>query len=432
MTAFDSFPLGRPAFVTNILDRAAHLRSNDEKLLALEGHRDARAYVVYRDSLVVKQDAGGPRALLTIDEALKFGANPGTIFLGLRDGAAVFGMGISAAAVEKLLTRNDVAVTELRGMAMQGVVPPDQLSAIAMAKSMVSWHQRHGFCANCGTRTAMKEGGWKRDCPSCKAEHFPRTDPVVIMLVTSGDKCLLGRQKQFLPGMYSCLAGFVEAAETIEDAVRREIFEESGIRCTDVNYYMTQPWPYPSSLMIGCTARATNEDIVVDRTELEDARWFDRAEATLMIKRQHPDGLAGPHPFAIAHHLLGRWLHEGPDSRCIAGNSPWLHRLAPDPGSGTTRNRHDGFPNEFSRCRAKNPAAHPLHRHAGARPDVSRQRRARPRLQGERQPFRRDLRRQCAQRRDRNRPPRRPRLDLRPDGRRPRNIEPLHLRQARA
>ena len=221
MTAFDSFPLGRPAFVTNILDRAAHLRGSDEKLFALEGHRDARAYVVHRDSLVVKQDAGGPRVLLTIDEALKFGANPGTIFLGLREGAAVFGMGISAASVEKLLTRDDVAVTELRGMAMQGVVPPEQLSAIAMAKSMVSWHQRHGFCANCGTRTGMKEGGWKRDCPSCKAEHFPRTDPVVIMLVTSGEKVLLGRQKQFLPGMYSCLAGFVEAAETIEDAVRR-------------------------------------------------------------------------------------------------------------------------------------------------------------------------------------------------------------------
>jgi NAD+ diphosphatase len=314
MSAFDSFPLGQPAFVTHVLDRAAHLRSDDAKLLALEGSPDSRAYVVYRDSLVVKQGAEGPSALLTIDEALKFGANPGTIFLGLRDGAAIFGMGIAAPAVEKLLTRNDVAVSELRGMAMQGVIPPEQLSAIAMAKSLVNWHQRHGYCANCGTRSAMTQGGWKRDCPNCKTEHFPRTDPVVIMLVTSGDKCLLGRQKQFLPGMYSCLAGFVEAAETIEDAVRREIFEESGIRCTDVGYYMTQPWPYPSSLMIGCTARATNEDIVVDRAELEDARWFDRAEAALMIKRQHPDGLAGPHPFAIAHHLLGRWLHEGPDA----------------------------------------------------------------------------------------------------------------------
>ncbi len=290
MSAFDSFPLGQPAFVTHILDRAAHLRGNDEKLFALEGHPSSRAYVVHRDSLLVKREGDSSRALLSIDEALKFGANPGTIFLGLRDGAAVFGMGIAAPAVEKLLT---------------------QLSAIAMAKSMVSWHQRHGFCANCGTRTAMKEGGWKRECPNCKAEHFPRTDPVVIMLVTSGEKCLLGRQKQFPAGMYSCLAGFVEAAETIEDAVRREIFEESGIRCTDVSYYMTQPWPYPSSLMIGCTARATNEAIVVDRAELEDARWFDRDEAALMIARKHPDGLAGPHPFAIAHHLVGRWVHGG-------------------------------------------------------------------------------------------------------------------------
>src|SRR2546430_8236774 len=311
MSACYKYPLGKPAFVTHVLDRAAHLRTSDEKLFAMEGQQNARAYVVYRDSLVTKQEEDGPRALLSIKEALNYGANPGTIFLGLRDDAPVFGMGISPAAAEKLIGRNDVAVTELRGMAMQGLVPLEQLSAIAMAKSLVSWHQRHGFCANCGQRTSMKEGGWKRECPSCKAEHFPRTDPVVIMLVTSGEKCLLGRQKQFMPGMWSCLAGFVEAAETIEDAVRREIFEESGIHCTDVSYYMTQPWPYPSSLMIGCAARALNEDIVVDRTELEDARWFDRDEARLMITRKHPDGLAGPHPFAIAHHLLGRWVHGG-------------------------------------------------------------------------------------------------------------------------
>lgn len=302
------FPLGQPAFVTHVLDRAAHLRGNDAKLMAMEERGDTRAYVVHRDSLLVKHEASGPRAELTIKEALGLGANPGTIFLGLRNGAAVFGMGIGAPAADKLAGRTDAGLAELRGLAMQGVLPVEQLSAIAMAKSLVNWHQRHGYCANCGTRTAMAQGGWKRDCPSCKAEHFPRTDPVVIMLVTRGDQCLLGRQKQFPAGMYSCLAGFVEAAETIEDAVRREIIEESGILCTDVRYYMTQPWPYPSSLMIACTATATSDDITVDLTELEDARWFSRDEAAQMLKREHPDGLLGPHPFAVAHHLLGRWL----------------------------------------------------------------------------------------------------------------------------
>jgi NAD+ diphosphatase len=308
MSPFDLFPLGQPAFVANKIDRAAHFRFHHDKLMTFEGDSATRAYVVYRDSLLVKREGDATRALLTIDEALKAGANPGTIFLGLRDGAALFGMGMSQAAAEALAGRDDIALTELRGMAMQGAIPPDQLGGIAMAKSMVSWHQRHGFCANCGARTAMREGGWKRECPNCKTEHFPRTDPVVITLVSSGDKCLLGRQPRFPPGMYSCLAGFVEAAETIEDAVRREVFEESGIRCADVSYYMTQPWPYPSSLMIGCSARALNEDIVVDHTELEDARWFSREEARLMLQRQHPDGLAGPHPFAIAHHLVGQWL----------------------------------------------------------------------------------------------------------------------------
>ena len=310
MSANHPFPLGEPGFVTHPIDRAAHLRSNDDKLFALETHKDARAYVIHRDSILVTQGADGPRALLTLDEARKFGANPGTIFLGLNDGAAIFGMGIAAAAAEDLMGRKDVAVENLRAIAASGAIAPRELSTVAMAKSLVTWHQRHGFCANCGTRTSMKEGGWKRDCPQCKAEHFPRTDPVVIMLVTDGEKCLLGRQAQFPPTMWSCLAGFVEAAETIENAVKREILEESNIQCTDVTYYMTQPWPYPSSLMIGCSARATSTDIIVDKSELEDARWFTRDEAVAMLNRTHPQGLTGPHPVAIAHHLLANWIEQ--------------------------------------------------------------------------------------------------------------------------
>jgi NAD+ diphosphatase len=310
MASNDPFPLGQPGFVSHPIDRAAHLRMNDEKLFALEARGDARAYVVHKDSILVTQGADGPRALLSLDEAKKFGANPGTIFLGLKDGAAIFGMGISAAATEDLMGRSDVGVENLRAVAASGAIAPRELSTIAMAKSLVSWHQRHGFCANCGTRTSMKEGGWKRDCPQCKTEHFPRTDPVVIMLVTHGDKCLLGRQTIFPPTMWSCLAGFVEAAETIENAVQREILEEAGIQCEDVKYYMTQPWPYPSSLMIGCVARATTTEIVVDKSELEDARWFSRDEATAMLNKTHPEGMTGPHPVAIAHHLLANWLQE--------------------------------------------------------------------------------------------------------------------------
>jgi NAD+ diphosphatase len=191
------------------------------------------------------------------------------------------------------------------------VVSPDQLAGIAMAKSMVSWHQRHGFCANCGTRTAMREGGWKRECPNCKTEHFPRTDPVVITLVAHGDKCLLGRQSRFPPGMYSCLAGFVEAAETIEDAVRREIREEAGIVTSRVAYMASQPWPFPSSLMIGCFAEAETDSITIDANELEDARWFSREEVAAMLAGHHPNGLNAPLPFAIAHHLLKRFVEDG-------------------------------------------------------------------------------------------------------------------------
>jgi NAD+ diphosphatase len=301
------FPIGQMGYATHPIDRAAYLRDDPEKLFALEGKADARAYVLHRDSIVVKLEGDSMRAALTLSEARDFGANPGTIFLGLRNGEPLFGMGLPADSAEKLKGRNDVALEALRGLAMDGRIPPPELNSIAIAKSLVHWHQRHGFCANCGARTALSHGGWKRDCAACKTEHFPRTDPVVIMLVTHGEKALLGRSKHFVTNSWSCLAGFVEPAETIEDAVRREVFEEAGITCGDVHYYKAQPWPYPHSLMIGCIADARTSDITVDKSELDDARWFERADVAKMLRREHPDGLVAPTGIAIAHHLLGHW-----------------------------------------------------------------------------------------------------------------------------
>jgi NAD+ diphosphatase len=182
------------------------------------------------------------------------------------------------------------------------------LPPLAEAKALLGWHARHRFCANCGASTNMGEAGWRRDCPECKAQHFPRTDPVVIMLAIDGERCLLGRQARFGTGMWSCLAGFVEPGETIEEAVRRETSEEAGIICGEVNYFATQPWPFPMSLMIGCHAKALSSEIKVDTTELEDAQWFSRKDAAAMLLRQHSDGFSTPPPVAIAYHIIRAWV----------------------------------------------------------------------------------------------------------------------------
>jgi NAD+ diphosphatase len=153
----------------------------------------------------------------------------------------------------------------------------------------------------------MSMGGYRRDCPACGAEHFPRTDPVVIMLAIDGERCLLGRQARFAAGMYSCLAGFVEPGETIEDAVRRETGEEAGIRIGRVGYHSSQPWPFPASLMIGCHAEAITTEVVPDEAELEDCRWFERDEVRTMLAGTHPGGLKTPPPIAIAYRLIRAW-----------------------------------------------------------------------------------------------------------------------------
>ncbi len=192
--------------------------------------------------------------------------------------------------------------------AIAGGISPEDAQFAATSAAIFNWHRRHSFCANCGHATHITEAGWKRTCPSCEAEHFPRIDPVAIMLAVKGDKCLMGRQAHWAEGMYSCLAGFVEPGETIEQAGARELFEEAGVKATGrIEYLCGQPWPFPTNLMIGMIMEVENETLVVDKNELETARWFDRAEAQQVLDGTHPT-ITAPANIAIAHHVLKAWL----------------------------------------------------------------------------------------------------------------------------
>jgi len=185
----------------------------------------------------------------------------------------------------------------------------DDLAILGPAKSIFEWHARNGYCANCGTPTLIVEAGWRRDCPSCSVEHYPRFDPVCIMVPTFGDKVFLGRQRAWPRGMHSALAGFIEPGEAIEEGVARETLEEAGLKVREVRMHSTQPWPFPHSLMIGVLCEVEDDRETVDTTELESGRWFTRDEAKLLIVGKHPDAWAPP-PFAIAHQLLKTWSEE--------------------------------------------------------------------------------------------------------------------------
>lgn len=182
----------------------------------------------------------------------------------------------------------------------------------ATAKAVLHWHQSHGFCAACGQKSDMVQAGWQRSCPACGTQHFPRTDPVVIMLVTRGNKLLIGRNAVWPEGMYSLLAGFVEPGETLEAAVRREVAEETGVKIGAVRYLASQPWAFPASLMFGCIAEATSDDITLDPAELQDALWINREEMVTVLAGQHPTIKAG-RKGAIAHFLISNWLADNLD-----------------------------------------------------------------------------------------------------------------------
>ncbi|MBX6425063.1 MAG: NAD(+) diphosphatase [Variibacter sp.] len=311
--AVDLGPKPRLGYAGSALDRAADRRLDPAFLQSAESAADAGAYAVAGDLVVMRKGAHGLDPLFAPAEARALAPVDEAVFLGLDEGRARFGLGIAAAAVDGLKARSDLQLADLRSIAVQGLVAPEHLPPLAEAKAMLQWHARHRFCANCGAPTLSVCAGWKRDCPACKAEHFPRTDPVVIMLAIDGDLCLLGRQTRFVPGMWSCLAGFVEPGETIEEAARREIREEAGVICGRIKYFASQPWPFPMSLMIGCHAEAIATEITVDRSELEDARWFSRREVAQMLAGRHPEKLATPPPVAIAHHIIRAWVEVGAD-----------------------------------------------------------------------------------------------------------------------
>ena len=292
------------------IERAAEKRTDESALATFAADPKAAAYVIGGDWIVMKKGEPVSNPLFTLDQARAMEGTAETVFLGLAAGAPRFGVGIAPAAAEALKAREGFHVTDLRSIAVQGLVDEHHLPPIAEAKALLHWHARHRFCSNCGTATRPVDGGWKRECPNCKTEHFPRTDPVVIMLAVDGDRCLLGRSPRFVPGMWSCLAGFIEPGESFEDAVHRETREEAGITCGRVKYLSSQPWPFPMSLMIGCHAEALTRDIVVDREELEDARWFSKTEIAAMLMRKHPEGLTTPPPVAIAHHIIRAWVED--------------------------------------------------------------------------------------------------------------------------
>lgn len=284
-----------PAFCGHPLDRADHLRSDPATLAELR----AQGLLLTLDGLAPVLDGQRKLAFLPAADA------PGEaelVFLGLLEGRALFGAVPDGGDTAPAYTLRQMW-HQLAGL------PAEELALYGGARSLLDWHARHRFCARCGHPTKLAKGGWQRDCRACEAQHFPRTDPVAIVLVERDGNLLLGRQTRYPPRSYSALAGFIEPGESIEEGVARELFEEAGVRVREVTYIASQPWPFPSQLMIGCHAVTDDTELTVDLAELEDARWFTRAEvAEAMERGQGSTSFVAPLRQAIAHHMLQWWL----------------------------------------------------------------------------------------------------------------------------
>ncbi|MCB1509880.1 MAG: NAD(+) diphosphatase [Hyphomicrobiaceae bacterium] len=302
------------------LDRQSHKRGDEAYLEGLIAAPEAKFLVLAGHKPVIQSEGmpGGetdePTGTIRWfgrDDMLNLGL-PVTeaFFLGVdpADGGGRFAISVSEHRARNAPGAVHVMrpIVDLRTLAMQGALPDEDLSLLGMAKALAHWHDVSRCCGHCGGTTMVKDGGWRRQCWACGQQHFPRTDPVVIMLVVdrSGERCLLGHESRFNENMWSTLAGFLEPGEDIEHAVRREVFEEAGLRIGEVKFHSTQPWPFPHSLMIGCHAIAETTDIKIDPNEIVDARWFSRGDIQQMLEGKHPNGLWVPGKQAIARSLI--------------------------------------------------------------------------------------------------------------------------------
>jgi NAD+ diphosphatase len=307
---------------TTTLDRLAHKRGDDAYIQSKLKEPGTRILLLADLKPVIRSNAERTTAKLawfSPEEIAGFGLPVAdSLFLGVN----AAGAGYFALAVNEHRTRHVPGAVEtlrpivdLRSLAMQGAMSPEELSLCGQARALAQWHENARCCGRCGGVTLVKDGGWRRSCWACKTEWFPRTDPVVIMLVTDGDRCLLAHEhryaKMYSDKMYSALAGFIEPGEDIEHAVRREVLEETSVKVGEVTYHSSQPWPFPHSLMIGCFGRAETTDITIDSGEIADARWFSRKDARLMLEKRHPEGFHVPGRQAIAHALIERFVTAG-------------------------------------------------------------------------------------------------------------------------
>ena len=310
MTVSDKVTFGGTGY-----DRAAELRPQADTIAKSDS---TRAIVFWRGKPMLAEDA---LVRVPMDHpVLAEGALK--IYLGKPDGIDTFAVDVSSWEPEDADLASIGAFIDQTAQ-WHPAVPADhqfrEIRAImttltdldaelcATGKALISWHETHGFCSRCGERSVAINGGWQRDCPACGGNHFPRTDPVVIMVIENGDNVLLGRSPGWPEGMYSLLAGFVEPGETLEAAVRREVLEEAGVKVGKVGFIASQPWPFPASLMFGCHGQAESTTINVDTNELEDARWVSRQELRTIFDGEHPV-IKPPRKGAIAQYLMANWL----------------------------------------------------------------------------------------------------------------------------